>query len=63
MEVTTTEMLLFIWAITATALYLEKKRDAYVTNKMLWVLLENPEEREKIVDAFGKFKEAQRETQ
>jgi hypothetical protein len=62
MEISLTEMLLFIWAIGATALYLEKKRDAYLVNKMLWVLLENPEEREKIVNAFGKFKAAQRET-
>lgn len=56
MEITLTEMFLLVWAVVATLLYFSSKHDAYVSKKVLWHLLNDADDRAKVLDSFEHFK-------
>jgi hypothetical protein len=57
MEVTMTELWLFVWAIGATAYALKRDGDCKNHVQMLHLILENKEARADILAKFDKFKE------
>jgi len=59
-EITATELGLLIWAILATAFYLDSKRENRMANHFIRHLLDDDQERERIV---GEYKAAQTATQ
>jgi len=59
-EITATEFGLLIWAILATAFYVDTKREIRMANHFIRHLLDDDQERERIV---GEYKAAQTATQ
>jgi len=59
-EFSITEMALLIWAILATAFYLDSKRENRMAKHFIRHLLDDDSERERIV---GEYKAAQTATQ
>ena len=57
MEVTLTEMFLFVWAFGATAYAVNRHEEARIRTHMLHLILENKEARVEILGKFDKFKE------
>jgi hypothetical protein len=57
MEVTMTELWLFVWAIAATAYALKRDGDAKSHVHMLHLILEDKKARVQILEQFDKFKE------
>ena len=57
MEVTMTELWLFVWGVAATAYALKRDGDAKNHVQMLHLILENKEARADILAKFDKFKE------
>lgn len=57
MEVTMTELWLFVWAIAATGYAFKRDGDAKSHVHMLHLILENKEARAEILTKFDKFKE------
>jgi hypothetical protein len=58
MEVTMTEMWLFVWAIGATAYAINRHDEARTRTQMLHLILEDKEARADILAKFDKFKES-----
>lgn len=59
-EITTTELGLLIWAILATAFYLDTKRENRMAKHFIRHILDDDQERERIV---GEYKAAQSATE
>lgn len=59
-EFSITELGLLIWAILATAFYLDSKRENRMANHFIRHLLDDDQERERIV---GEYKAAQNATE
>jgi len=59
-EFSITEMALLIWAILATAFYVDSKREIRMANHFIRHLLDDDQERERIV---GEYKASQTATQ
>ncbi len=57
MEVTMTELWLFVWAIAATAYAFKRDGDAKSHVHMLHLILEDKKARVQILEQFDKFKE------
>ena len=55
LTLTTTEIVMTLWAGLATAAWLSAKEDARVAKKMLVLFIENPDARKQILDAHEKF--------
>jgi hypothetical protein len=51
-EVSITEMVLFVWASIATGLYLKTKQEEHMTRKVFMHLIENKEAREEMVKQY-----------
>lgn len=54
-EITLTEMALFVWAGLATASWLNSREEARVARKMLLLFIENKEAREQVLKAHEQF--------
>jgi hypothetical protein len=50
------ELVLLMWAVLATAGYLNAKQDAKVARHILRVFVEDADARKQMVDAFEEFK-------
>ena len=50
------ELVLLMWAVPATAGYLNAKQEARMARNILRTFIENPEARKQMVDAFEEFK-------
>ena len=59
-EFSITELVLLVWAILATAFYVDTKREIRMANHFIRHLLDDDQERERIV---GEYKAAQTATQ
>lgn len=57
MELTMTELWLFVWGVAATAYALKRDGDCKNHVHMLHLILEDKEARVKILEQFDKFKE------
>ena len=58
LEISFTEMVLFAWAVLATAAWWQSRDDAKVSHKMLMLFIENKQAREQMLAAHEKFMEA-----
>jgi hypothetical protein len=58
-EVTLIEMVLFAWAVLATAAAIKYKDEARASKRMLVIFVENKEAREQLLKAHAKFMEEQ----
>lgn len=54
-EITLTEMALFIWAVATTALWIHAREDAKSSKRLLVVFIENKDAREQILKAHDEF--------
>lgn len=54
-EISLTEMALFVWAGLATASWLNAREEARVARKMLLLFIENKEAREQVLKAHEQF--------
>jgi hypothetical protein len=57
-ELSITELVLLVWALLATAFYLDSKRENRMANHFIRHLLDDDQERDRIV---GEYKAAQSE--
>ena len=57
MELTLSELWLFVWAVIATGYAFKRDADARMYIKMLQTIFENKQAREEILTQFDKFKE------
>ena len=51
-EVSITEMVLFVWAIIATGLYFRTKQEEHMVRKLFMHMIENKEAREEMVKQY-----------
>lgn len=58
-EFSITELVLLVWALLATAFYVDTKREIRMANHFIRHMLDDDQERERIV---GEYKAAQNET-
>lgn len=56
-EITLTEMVLFAWAVLATAAMFKYKDEARSLKRMMVMFIENKDAREQLVAAHAKFME------
>jgi hypothetical protein len=56
MEISLTEVWLFVWAFGATALWMDARSDAKTARTILRHFIENKEVREQMLSEFEKFK-------
>lgn len=54
-EISLTEMVLFVWAGLATASWLHAREEARVAHKLLLLFIENKEAREQLLKAHEEF--------
>jgi hypothetical protein len=57
MEITMTELWLFVWALVATAYAINRHEEARIRTHMLHVLLDDKEARVQILERFDEVKE------
>lgn len=57
MDITLSEMWLFVWAVVATAYAFKRDNDATNFARMLHLIFENKKARVEILEQFDKFKE------
>lgn len=54
-EITLTEMALFIWAVATTALWIRARDDAKTSKRFLILFIENKDAREQMIKSHDEF--------